>query len=136
LSNEPKQDGEPFDRGVIERLITMLRVWAEHQLIQAPRDIELSSEVQALLDAYDRLAAESKAQAKQPPQPAPATAAELDSLRSSLAILTCRVAALESVRIQGPSVPASPWQPYPPFGPDSPWITYGTRTSDKIEERA
>jgi hypothetical protein len=151
LSNEPKQDGEPFDRGVIERLITMLRVWAEHQLIQAPRDIELSSEVQALLDAYDRLAAESKARAERPPQPAPATAAELDSLRRNLAILTCRVAALESAQLRGPSVPGCPLPPYPvspvpipmwpgvdpaPFGPERPWITFGTRTSDKTEERA
>jgi hypothetical protein len=136
LSNESKQDREPFDRKVVEELIMMLDAWAKYHLVRMPRDPELSSAVQALLDAYDRLAAESKAQAEQPPQPAPATAAELDSLRSSLAILTCRVAALESVRIQGPSVPASPWQPYPPFGPDRPLITYGTRTSDKIEERA
>lgn len=136
MSNEPKQDGEPFDRKVVEDLILMLHARASNRLVRTDKDMQLCSAVRDLLDAYDRLAAESKAQAEQPPQPAPATAAELDSLRRNLAILTCRVAVLESAQIR-PSVPASPWQPYPPpFGPDRPLITYCTHTSDKIEERA
>lgn len=58
--------------------------------------------------------------------------AEIDNLRSIVSILTCRVAALESAKFFGPHVPVNPWNPYP----TTPWVIYGTRTSDRIEESA
>lgn len=58
--------------------------------------------------------------------------AEIDKLSSIVSILTCRVAALESAKLVGPHVPVNPWNPYP----TTPWIIYGTRTSDRIEESA
>ena len=58
--------------------------------------------------------------------------AKIDKLSSSVSILTCRVAALESAKFVGPHVPVNPCNPYP----TTPWIIYCTRTSDKIEESA